>query len=1105
MKFDRISRLLVISLTMVISGAVWGSGADPVISFDFSHENSGDLAPGPRSPMFTGFSEANTSGVFGTKENTLEVHDSGSGSPLDFSMGDSITMEAWVSIEKLGNGHFAYVMGKGRSGKPAFTIHNQNYSMRLAGKDGKAALSFLFRDARSLSDVGGDGEKLWHRWTSRGGFSPGNGWHHIALTYQFGHPDSIRGYIDGKLQKGQWDMGGATTEAPVIDDDSLYIGSGNGGNAANHFHGRIDALALYREALSPEILKSRFHWKQATHVHNQVDLPEGEVLLEIFEGIEADRSWQFAPPLSPQESHVLPSFALHDLPEKYSKFGVREDRSTICLIRMTGVIAPELGQSEFLLRSLNGSRVFIDGELVASNPFISGNADGHGDVGHKPENFPTHLRFPVNGHHDQFFTVEFDRDEPRVVTVEAILGGSRLPLETGEISLTRIDRANDRHMLVTSAGAKSQWQHTDSGWQSVTDRISNQFYQSAREARNQARSNNLQPLITQRHEATFGKVVTQFPHARRIPEVRDWSRIQSPIDRFIQARLEQSNALGNPLVDDLAFLRRLSIDSVGVPPTESEIETYLGWSEGQRRKKAIAYFLDHPGWADNWVAYWQDVLAENPAILKPTLNNTGPFRYWIRESFADNVPYDEFVRQLVMMEGSRYGGGPAGFAVATQNDVPMADKAQIIGQAFLAKNLACARCHDAPFHEVKQEDLFGMAAMLNQKPIKLPESSSVPIPDGEEEHSQIEVSLKPGSEVDPHWALGSRPLESLSPTPGRKQLAEILIEEEAFLLARVFANRLWARYLGRGIIEPVDDWESARNRESELLDWMALRFIEDGFNVKKLASLIFSSEIYQRVPIDSKPSTSELLAAPLKRRMSAEQIVDSALAVTGRRMEAERLTLDNDGKRLPNVFLNLGYPQRAWEFTGLSNDRDRPALSMPRTQEIVDFLKLFGWRESRQNPVTVRNDEPNPLQPAGLANSQFINARAVTITNASRWLHLTLKDISLDQLIDSLYLTILTRHPNPQERQIVRESLETGFDDRIASTHLPEKATVFDPIHLLSWSNHLNAKATDIKLEVEKRAGKGDPPTELLHSPWRENLEDVIWALMNSPEFIYLP
>ena len=90
------------------------------------------------------------------------------------------------------------------------------------------------------------------------------------------------------------------------------------------------------------------------------------------------------------------------------------------------------------------------------------------------------------------------------------------------------------------------------------------------------------------------------------------------------------------------------------------------------------------------MGYWQDVLAENPGILKPTLNNTGPFRRYLHQAFSDNKPFDRYATELIRMEGSRLFGGPAGFGLATQNDAPMAAKAHVLAKAFLAADMKCA-------------------------------------------------------------------------------------------------------------------------------------------------------------------------------------------------------------------------------------------------------------------------------------------------------------------------------------------------------------------------------------------------------------------------------
>ena len=132
--------------------------------------------------------------------------------------------------------------------------------------------------------------------------------------------------------------------------------------------------------------------------------------------------------------------------------------------------------------------------------------------------------------------------------------------------------------------------------------------------------------------------------------------------------------------------------------------------------------VDDSRWADHWVGHWQDALAENPNILNPTLNNSGPFRWWIHEALLDNKPMDLFATELIRLRGSAQAGGPAGFGVASQNDVPLADKSIMLASAFMGVTMRCARCHDAPAHRSTQKELFQIAALLKMETITVPKT-----------------------------------------------------------------------------------------------------------------------------------------------------------------------------------------------------------------------------------------------------------------------------------------------------------------------------------------------------------------------------------------------
>jgi hypothetical protein len=590
--------------------------------------------------------------------------------------------------------------------------------------------------------------------------------------------------------------------------------------------------------------------------------------------------------------------------------------------------------------------------------------------------------------------------------------------------------------------------------------------------------------------------------------------VANDIDRFVGARLLEAKATPAPLLDDYSFLRRAALDVLGTVPSLQQINALAKDKSPQRRATAIDRLLSDRRWADNWVGYWQDVLAENPGILKPMLNNTGPFRWWIYESFLDNKPMDRFATELVMMEGSAYYGGPAGFGMASENDVPMAQKAQIVAQAFLGMQMQCARCHDAPYHHFKQKDLFSLAAMLRKEPQMVPLSSSIPTNSNIVIGRVVNVTLKPGTKVEPQWPLSEVmpddvPTELLrEPKNTRERMAALLTSGRNERFAQVLVNRLWKRYMGTGIVEPVDDWETAKASHPELLQWLGRELVSHDYDLKHVARLILNSDAYQRTvqpaPVDESKPESRLFAGQSRRRLSAEQVVDAMFAAVGKPFNSEEMNLDVDGRRPVAEFNNLGTPSHAWEFTSLSNERDRPALSMPRAQGIVDTLCTFGWRESRQNPQTTRDQSPNILQPATLANGQLANGRITRLSDDNAITRLCLEEKRLPELVRQVFLRILSRPPSEEEARMFRGYLQAGFAERETE---PSAAAYKKPAiaRAVSWSNHLNPEATRIKQELEREARLGDTPTERLRPEWREKMEDMVWTLINTPEFVFLP
>ncbi len=838
------------------------------------------------------------------------------------------------------------------------------------------------------------------------------------------------------------------------------------------------------------------------------DIATDAVLVEIYEGLPTADTWEFEL-ATPTESFTQTGFALADLPKKYTSSGVIADRSNPFLVRLSLKQRVAAGQSDLLLRARGAARLLVDGQIVAKTNFVNRNASGHEEVPQLAQPQHAGMRPLSPGLQERMITLALD-DQEHVFRLDIIVGGKGLRAEIGELCVA-IGGKGEPLTLLAAAGA-NPIPLTDDAWALYANRCYKQLNEMDARNRKQA-ATETEEYWEIRHDIARREIAEQ--PALPLPEIPLEIPVHNAVDHFIGARLVDAGVRPAHLTDDYAFLRRVTLDTVGVIPTPDEIAAFISDDrDSNRRGRVIDRLLDDPRWADHWVGYWQDVLAENPGILKPELNNTGPFRWWIYESFLDNKPIDRFVSELVMMEGSRYGGGPAGFAMATQNDSPMAAKAHVLGQAFLGLNMTCARCHDAPYHPFKQEELFSLAAMLDRKTISLPATSTVPTTPGARK-PLVEISLKPGDKIEPHWPFADLASSDLpdgvlrNSDDARERLAALITSPHNARFAQVIVNRLWQRYMGRGIVEPVDDWEVATPTHPELLDYLARELVLHDYDLKHVARLILNSHAYQREVrrdgSDEDLSVVRLYASPTRRRMTAEQLVDSLFAAAGKQLNTEPLTLDPDGRRPVETFLNLGTPRRAWEFTSLSNERDRPALALPAAQSIVDALVAFGWRDARPNPITVREETPTVLQPLTLANG-IVGSRASRLSDDSAVTQLCLQDMPVEQLVERVTLLLMSRRPADDERTMFVELLADGYETRkVAAQKTDSEQRTIAKRNAVSWSNHLSAEATKIKLELERAAREGDPPTKRLQPDWRERMEDVVWVLINSPEFVFVP
>ena len=438
--------------------------------------------------------------------------------------------------------------------------------------------------------------------------------------------------------------------------------------------------------------------------------------VEIFEGLP--KKWDWSPPAtSPVAVYHTPVLAMVRLPARYNARGIEIDRVAPLALHATTTLRGSAGPQRLLLRARHAARLVVDGQVVAETRPITRNSSGHEPV--PPAVDPEDPRWHAPPPSVQERRVDWVSDgRDHRIELWAMVGGKGLRNETGELFAAVVAPGG----VPTLIGGDVPM--TEAGWSSFLA----------------AESDRLDAMDARRRRALAatesGVWERRHRFARRLAGT-DPCEGSNPVDRHLGE--------SGPLADDVAFFRRLALDTIGVIPEPEEVAAFLADPSADKRARAIDARLADPRWADGWMGYWQDVLAENPGLLKPTLNNTGPFRRYLHDALSDNLPIDRLVTELVRMDGTALGGGPAGFGLATQNDAPMAAKAQVLSKAFLAADMKCARCHDAPFHPFGQEDLFGLAAMLEEKPLAIPKTSTVPRRPGGREPA-VSVSLAAGDQ-----------------------------------------------------------------------------------------------------------------------------------------------------------------------------------------------------------------------------------------------------------------------------------------------------------------------------------------------------------------------
>lgn len=498
------------------------------------------------------------------------------------------------------------------------------------------------------------------------------------------------------------------------------------------------------------------------------------------------------------------------------------------------------------------------------------------------------------------------------------------------------------------------------------------------------------------------------------------------IDEQVFAKLRKLRMNPSALCGDEVFIRRVYLDLLGILPSSEEAKAFVRHVSPDKRARLIDELLQRKEFADFWALKWSDLLRNEERTIDA--KGVQDFHDWIRQSIADGKPMDQFVRELISARGSTYATPAANFYRANRDPVT---RAEATAQVFLGTRLQCAQCHSHPFDRWTQDDYYNWTALFSRVQYKVLENRRQDINDSHEfKGEQIVYLARKGEVKNPRTGKAASPhmLGETVPEPdhpravlrelGADPLADLaawITSPENPFFARAQVNRIWFHLMGRGIVDPIDDFRATNPASHpELLDALAKDFVAHGFDLRYVIRLILNSRTYQ---LSSEPNETngddEINYSHAQvRRLSAEQMLDGQTKVAG----------------VPSKF--QGYPvgMRASELPGVRPERVRGQRGS--TKGTDQFLVVFGKPPRLLTCECERSAETTMGQAFQMISGPTVNELLTSSDN--RLGHLLESGVSNLEMVDELYWTSLTRPPSAHELETSLRLLDGAKDRRLA-------------------------------------------------------------------------
>lgn len=517
----------------------------------------------------------------------------------------------------------------------------------------------------------------------------------------------------------------------------------------------------------------------------------------------------------------------------------------------------------------------------------------------------------------------------------------------------------------------------------------------------------------------------QQPVRLEFVPAREGFQWQSPeaqnfIDEAVFAKLKRLRLAPASRCDDTVFLRRVYLDLTGLlPPTEGA-RRFLASGHPEKRSRLIDELLASPEFADFQALRWSDLLR----VEEKTLDKKGVevFHDWIRASFADGKPLNQFAAELLAARGSTYENPPANFYRALRS--PSA-RAEATAQVFLGIRLQCAKCHNHPFDRWTQEDYYGWSNFFAHVDYRIEKNKRRDKFDKHEFSGDQIVLIKPDAKdvVNPDTGqpaglrfLGEAADSSLPNQDRLQRLAAWLSNRENSRFAATQVNRLWFQMMGRGLVDPVDDFRSTNPAtHPELLHRLTEEFVASNFDVRHVFRLIANSATYQLASgVHSPGSHPGDYAAAQVRRLTAEQTLDGIARVLG-------VGVPYGGHK---------YGTLAVQLRGVRNSFAH-RFSPPAVGD--RFLALFGKPGRLQTCECERSNDATLAQTFELVSGELISM--LTIMPTTAFATAVAEGTPDDAIVEDLYWSALSRAPSEKELQAALDHIASyragnvGFQD----------------------------------------------------------------------------